>query len=393
MTAGGRKYVIGLTGNIAAGKTVVLRMLQELGAHIIDADELARALMRRGGPLYDKVVAEFGHYILNEDEEIDRGKLGEIVFAAPRALAHLEHITHPTINAVARQLIASAETGVVAIEAIKLIESGLARECDAVWVVTATQDVQRQRLMAKRRMTGPQAMLRINAQPSQEAKVASADVVIDNSGDILETWGTVRRHFAAIPCVAATTPELAQSPAAAAAMSGLEALPVELPEQLQVRRARRTDLAAMATVLAHAWRGEPPLDEHQLMQRSMSKGYFLAWEGQQLLGLAALHVEDLIARVDDYAVTSFALWPSVGKALLDAVEDDARQLSCEVVMLFVRPDAGPLATILFEKNGYQKQRSANLPVKTWREAAEDYAGEGIELMVKQLGEHQATRPT
>jgi dephospho-CoA kinase len=392
VTAGDSKYVIGLTGNIATGKTVVLHMLQELGAHTINADHLAQALMRRGEPLYDKVVAEFGRYILGDDEEINRGKLGEIVFAVPRALAHLEHITHPTINAVARQLIASAEAVVVVIEAIKLIESGLARECEAVWVVTAAQDVQLQRLVAKRHLTDRQAMLRINAQPSQEAKVALADVVIDNSGDILETWRTVRRHFAAIPCLAESTPEPAQTRAATGAMPGLEALPGKLPEQLHVRRARRTDLAAMATILARTSRGEPPLDEHELMRCFLSKAYFLAWAGQQLLGMAAMRAENQIVTVDDCVVTSFALWPSVGKALLDAVEADARQLSCEVVMLFVRPDIGPLATILFEDNGYQKQRSASLPVRTWREAAAEHAGDGAVLMVKQLGELQLLSP-
>jgi len=86
------------------------------------------------------------------------------------------------------------------------------------------------------------------------------------------------------------------------------------------------------------------------------------------------------------------LWPTVGKALLDAVEADARQLSCEVAFVFVRPDVDTLAMVLFEKNGYQKQSPADLLIKIWREAAEDYSGDGSVQLVKRLLEHQIMRP-
>lgn len=384
MSARDRKYVIGLTGNIATGKTLVLRMLNELGAYPIDADDLAHLLMRRGAPLYDRIVSEFGRYVLDRDGQIDRGRLGEIVFAAPRALAHLEQITHPTIGAVTRRLIENAKADVVVIEAIKLLESDLADLCDAVWVVTATREVQLQRLMTRRRMSASQAMLRIDAQPPQSDKTARADVVIDNSGDILATWQAVQRHFAAIPRRAAPAAERAPAPA--------EAVGIDWLKQLQVRRAQRHDLGAMAAALALAAGGEPPPDELQMLERFFSKGYFLAWAGAQLLGMAGLRAENLIATVDDCVVRSAALWPTVGKALLEAVEADARQLSCEVAFLFTRPDVGALAMALFEKCGYRPQQPADIEIGMWREAAEDYAGDGSRLLVKRLLEKQVLRP-
>ena len=383
MSASDDKYVIGLTGNIATGKTLVLRMLKELGAYTIDADELAHILMRRGAPLYDRVVAEFGRYILDPDEEIDRGRLGEIVFAVPRALAHLEHITHPTIGAVTRRLIDNARADVVVVEAIKLLESDLADLCDAVWVVTATPEVQLQRLMTQRRMSAAQAMQRIQAQPPQADKVARANVVIDNSGDVVATWQTVQRHFAAIPrrAVAAEgTPE----PLGASASDWLK--------QLQVRRAQRHDLASMAGILAQVTDGASPPDETHMLERFFSKGYFLAWSGTQLLGMVGLHTENLIATVDDIVVRSASLWPIVGRALLEAVEADARQLSCEVALLFTRPDVGALAMALFERCGYQPKQPADIEIRMWREAAEDYAGDGSQLLIKRLLEHQVLKP-
>jgi len=389
MTAESRKYVIGLTGGIATGKTLVLRMLKELGAYTIDADDLAHILMRRGGPLYQPIITEFGRYLLDENGEIDRSKLGEIVFASPRALARLEEITHPVIITVTRRLSAQSKADVVAIEAIKLVESSLAKECDAVWVVTAPLDVQLHRLMTKRRLSNSQALLRLEAQPPQEVWIAHADVLIDNSGDILATWKAVQRHFAAIPRAAAPTPEAARTAEAAIAP---ELTPTELLRQLQVRRARRSDLAGIAALIAHATHGERQLGESQVMERFFSKGYFLADAGGQLLGIMGLHTENLIATLDDCMVRSATLWPTVGKALLEAVEEDARQLSCEVILAFLRPEAGPMATILFEKHGFARQQVGELPIKMWREAVEQYSGDGSVLMVKRLLEHQIMRP-
>jgi dephospho-CoA kinase len=371
------KYIIGLTGNIATGKSLVLRML-----HI---------LMRRGSLLYDRIVAEFGRYILDEDFEIDRGRLGNIVFCDPQALTHLEGITHPTVRREAERWIAASRAHVVAVEAIKLLESGMADNCDAVWVVTTSEDIQLDRLMIKRKMTGPQAMLRIEAQSPQEDKVARAAVVIDNGGDVMVTWKMVQRHFAAIPRVAGTPPVPEPAAPAPAPIPPGAPVPREMLERLQVRRAKRDDLAAMAALMTQATNGAISPSETVMMENLFSKGYFVAQAGEQLLGLVGLRTENLIAGIDDFMVRSSDLWPTVGKAMLKGIEKEAGDLSCEVALLFVRPEAGPVSMAFFEKSGYQRQSPQDL-IKMWREAAEDYYTEGSVLMVKQLLERRIMTP-
>ncbi|MBN1582389.1 MAG: dephospho-CoA kinase [Anaerolineae bacterium] len=174
-------YVIGLTGNIATGKSSVGNILVSLGAQHIDADTLAHQAMAQGEPAWHDIVAHFGRDILGTDGEIDRKKLGAIVFADAGALRQLEAIVHPDVIARTKKLISTATAGVVVVEAIKLVESGMVAElCDALWVVTAPREVQIQRLVEYRGLTRADAILRIDAQPPQEDKVKRADVVIKN---------------------------------------------------------------------------------------------------------------------------------------------------------------------------------------------------------------------
>jgi dephospho-CoA kinase len=184
--------LIGLTGNIGTGKSTVAAMLVELGAEAIDADRVAHEVMRAGTPAHRRVVEAFGPEILGPDGEIDRAKLGAIVFADPAALARLEAIVHPaTLEAVGRR-IASASAGVVVVEAIKLIESGMAGECDSVWVTTCRPGQQVRRMMGGRGLSRAEAEQRVRAQPPQEEKIARADVVIDTAGSLSWTRAQVR---------------------------------------------------------------------------------------------------------------------------------------------------------------------------------------------------------
>ncbi len=189
-----RPYVIGLTGNIACGKSLVLRELATRGAETIDADQVAREVTEPGSPVLAAIVQEFGTGILQPDGSLDRRALGAIVFRDPDALRRLEAITHPAILAEIRRRVAASERPVVVIDAIKLFESSLARDCDEVWVVTCRPDQQLARLMARNGLTEEEALARIRAQPPQEEKVTRADRVIDNSGSIEET----RRQVAAL---------------------------------------------------------------------------------------------------------------------------------------------------------------------------------------------------
>jgi dephospho-CoA kinase len=192
-------YLIGLTGNIATGKSAVGRMLTELGARVIDADAIAHLVTAKGQPAWLSIGAEFGEGILRPDGEVDRPKLGALVFADPAALRRLEAIVHPAVLERIAELLAQATAPVVVLDAIKLMESGFADLCDAVWVVTCSPEQQLARLMHTRQMSEAEARLRIEAQPPQAEKIARADVVIDNSGRLAQTRRQVAQAWARIP--------------------------------------------------------------------------------------------------------------------------------------------------------------------------------------------------
>jgi dephospho-CoA kinase len=194
-------YLIGLTGNVATGKSLVARMLSELGAYVIDADALVHDLEQKGAPVYDAIVAAFGAGILCANGEIDRAKLGARVFSNPQALRQLEAIVHPAVvEQVERQIAgikAQAPNGktVIVVEAIKLIEVGLHKRCDALWVITCRPGLQLDRLMRTRGLGEADARLRIVAQPPQSEKAALADVLIENNGTVDDLRAQVLHHW------------------------------------------------------------------------------------------------------------------------------------------------------------------------------------------------------
>jgi dephospho-CoA kinase len=192
------KHVIGLTGNIATGKSLVCRMLEHLGACTIDADALSHHAIAKGAHGYREVIDTFGAWVLDGNGEIDRASLGRHVFNDPEALRQLEGIIHPLVENAMDAMVQNANQQIIVIEAIKLFEAGLAESCDTVWVTYAPEPVQKARLMKKRNMDEQDALQRIHAQAPQEVKTAAADVVIDNSGSIKKTWKQVLNAWQAI---------------------------------------------------------------------------------------------------------------------------------------------------------------------------------------------------
>jgi dephospho-CoA kinase len=192
------KFIIGLTGNIACGKSTVLNELQRLGAQVIDADAVTRSLQQPGQPVLQAIVAHFGTHILNADGTLDRATLGRIVFADTEQLRQLEAIVHPAVRAHILQWLASLPSDrpvVGVIDAIKLIENGWPAHCHEVWVVTCPRELQIMRLMQTRGLSESDARLRVDAQAPQSAKIAVADVVIDNAGSLTDTIAQVAHHW------------------------------------------------------------------------------------------------------------------------------------------------------------------------------------------------------
>lgn len=178
--------IIGLTGNIATGKSTVLAYLAQRGAHVLDADRLAHESMHKGTHTYWAVLDAFGPGILQPDGEINRRALGDIVFSDPDALQRLEAIIHPAVFDLARQELLGVEAPVIVLEAIKLLEAGqLVTMCDEVWVVTSSPATQLRRLRETRQMDEAEALRRMQAQSPQAEKVKRADRVIVNDDDVV----------------------------------------------------------------------------------------------------------------------------------------------------------------------------------------------------------------
>ncbi len=199
-------YIIGLTGNIATGKSTVLAYLQRKGAYVLDADKLTHESMQQGTHTYWAIVDAFGQAILQPSGAIDRAKLGKVVFPDPAKLAQLEAIVHPSVFDLARRELAGLEVEVVILEAIKLLEAGrLVTLCDEVWVVTASEATQLRRLHETRQMDEAEAKRRMAAQSSQEEKSKHADRLIHNDGSTEAlyaqldlAWADVLQKVAAI---------------------------------------------------------------------------------------------------------------------------------------------------------------------------------------------------
>ncbi|HEY7983376.1 MAG TPA: dephospho-CoA kinase [Ktedonobacterales bacterium] len=179
-------YILGLTGNIASGKTTVGLTLLELGATTyVDADQAVHELYLPGQPLAARLAQEFGPGILNAEGGVDRARLGELVFGNAEQLKRLESLVHPAVqSALVERLRALGPDDVGVLDAVKLVEAGYAPFCQGVWVVTCPEAVRLQRLMETRGLTEAQARARLSAQPALEPKLALATEVIHNDGSL-----------------------------------------------------------------------------------------------------------------------------------------------------------------------------------------------------------------
>ncbi len=191
-------YVIGLTGGIASGKSVVATRLAELGAVVVDADKLAREVVQPGTPGLAAIRERFGDEVIGADGALDRAALGAIVFSDERARLDLNAITHPAIRRLTAQRIEdarAADPNVVIVQDIPLLvetlRAGTARNFDLVVVVEASDDTRRERLVTLRGMSPDAATRRIASQATNAERREIADVIIDSDGTLEHTLAQV----------------------------------------------------------------------------------------------------------------------------------------------------------------------------------------------------------
>jgi len=187
--------VIGLTGGIGTGKTTVSRWLAELGAVVIDADKVGHEAFKPDTEAWREVVDAFGRGVLTPTGEIDRKKLGEIVFNDPLALSRLNQIMHPRMYEMVKARIEEYRqqgAEVIVLEAPVLIEAGWTSLVDEVWVTIAPEEAVLKRLKQQRGLNEERTRARIRSQLASEERVKYADVVINNDGAIDELKGKVK---------------------------------------------------------------------------------------------------------------------------------------------------------------------------------------------------------
>ncbi|HVU12747.1 MAG TPA: dephospho-CoA kinase [Phototrophicaceae bacterium] len=414
------KYVIGLTGNIAVGKSVVRQMLQHLGAYPIDADGLAHQAMMPGAPAYKPVVEMFGRFILDEEGQINRARLGSIVFSTPEALATLETLTHPVINQAIMALVSRAKQKVVVIEAIKLLESDLAKMVDAIWVVDASPETQLKRMTDKRKMSDEEARKRIFAQRPQADKIARADVIIMNDGNVEETWKQVqvawngiRRKIGEpdtqvslktvpsgqtppkkqtsslqpIPRQPASAQQVAAEPAATN-----DAKLFDPKTEIVIRRGMPGNAEAIATFITQVT--NKPISRMDIMLAFGQKSYHIAYgKNDQVIGLIGWTVENLITRVDEFYIAPNIPTNEVIHELISAIEDASRELQSEVSFIALPSGTRPEIFQAFVKSGYQLLKLTEVKFPAWREAAHEMiADSNVQALMKQLRADRVMKP-
>lgn len=172
-------YKVAITGGIASGKTTVTNILRQLGAQVIDADEIARALTLPGGMAAPAILARFG--------TLDRRALADRIFHSAKDRLALNAIVHPLVAQEMAALIAASAEAIIVLDIPLLYESGMASIADEVWVVHIPEPMQLQRLMARNGLTAEEAFARIRSQMPIDEKLKMADAGIDNTGTIEQT--------------------------------------------------------------------------------------------------------------------------------------------------------------------------------------------------------------
>lgn len=370
------KYVIGLTGNIATGKSVVRKMLEHLGGYGIDADALAHRAMAKSAPGYPLVVETFGTWILDEEDQIDRTRLAKVVFSDSEALERLEAIVHPLVEHAVDLLIRRAKQSVVVIEAIKLLETQLAAGCDTIWTVDAPEEHQISRLVHKRELSEAGAKQRIATQPPQQEKLRAANVIIENDGSFDHTWEQVQAEWAKLP--KPKEPLLPPPPPAK-------------PGQITVRRGKPQDADEIARFITRVSHGRRRMTRQDVMAAFGEKAYMMIERDNQLSGVTGWQVENLVTRIDElYFEQGLPLEQTI-PALMETVEQASVELQSEASLLFLPPVlAQHVGT--WRSAGYRPQTIQGLGVRAWQEAAIESMPRGASLWFKKLREDRVLRP-
>lgn len=404
------KYVIGLTGNIAVGKSTIRQMLQHLGAYTVDADSMGHQAMSPGAPAYKPVIETFGKMIVGSDGRINRTALGNIVFSNPEALKKLESITHPIIRKAIDTLISRSKQRVVVIEAIKLLEGDLKDAVDTVWVVNSTPQTQYRRLISKRKMSENDAKQRILSQTKQANKLQQANVVIQNNGNIEDTWkqvqmqwSEIRKTLSAASAPAPKPDSPKASPAPAQPPKPVQAQPSATPsapaasasgsaEGIEIKRGMPSNAQLIADFINQS--SDKSVSRMDVMMSFGQKSYFIAQKTEDdIAALMGWTVENLVTRMDEFYLKSSVPAAGTIPKVIQSIEDASQELQSEVAFIFLMSNTAPDQVQAFQSTGYETIVLKEIKIPAWREAVEETVdGRDMIVLWKQLRKDRVLQP-
>ncbi len=357
-------------------------MLEHLGAYTIDADALAHRAYAKGAPGYQPVIDKFGKWLVTREGEIDRKKLGRLVFSDLEAMKQLEAIVHPLVRQAAEILIQRATQPVVVIEAIKLLEGDLRKVCDSIWVTNAPEDVQVERLMRKRGMPKEQALERARAQSPQSQKVAVANIVITNTGSYEDLWKQVSESWKEV------VPGATQAAASTSIAAGK---PAAASGELSVQRGKPKDSSAIAELVTRLSKGKRKMTAADVMESFGDKAYMLLQQDGRLAGVAGWQVENLVTCTTDIFLEETLDVQKSLDILIKEVERASSELQSEASLVFIMNDLSKQESI-WKQMGYDKRTSETLGVQAWQDAAAETNAAGSVMLFKQLRQDRVLRP-
>ena len=461
------KLIIGLTGNIATGKSAVMRLAADRGALTIDADEVTHQVLNTDAEMQTNIAVAFGSRVRLEDGRIDRHALGNIVFNDANAMRDLEAMLHPVVRQHIFQQIDETEADTIMIEAIKLLEGDLTDACHQIWVTRCSHKRQMDRLQICRGLDKDGAEHRIHAQAPQEEKVAMADVVIETDGLMVDTEKQFDLFWTRLPSpatvaakdltivttkaapMAATRPatpsaatekpatparskpdlsrlkgagaklrskqarEKAAKAKAAAKEAAMETadtvidptpvappplpavdVPFELvapedrPDDLEVRRARPSDIPSILLLIHKATEGVVRMKRSDLMLALSERSYFIGQVGAQVSAVIGWSIESGITQMDQIYIHPPEAAGLTGPAIIEEIGKSAFQHMCELLVVFL-PNGGPnYLHELYESQGY---RTADLDkmVGSWRQAIQEARPENTDFLIKILADRES----
>lgn len=399
------KTIIGLTGNIATGKSAIMRYAAEHGALAIDADKIAHDVLNDEG-IQQKIGEVFGDEVRLPDGRVDRAALGKIVFANPEKLAQLESIIHPIVRPRIVQIVDVAPHSIVMIEAIKLLEGELAAVCDQIWVTNCGKFTQMQRLVIARGMDEEQAFERIAAQSPQTEKVAKADIVIDTTGTLAETlkqvaaiWPTAAEADTtaalAAEVVAETTPPTPEpiAPPAPTPVPAAEVADVptqveaeaEVEDEIVVRRARPSDIPSIMLLIHRATNGRVKPKRAEILMSLSERGYLIGQVGSEISTVVGWYTDKGFASIEQIYIHPAEAALTTGAAVLKEIGKTANELMCEAVFVFLpKEDINEHVTAALDALQYEGVEDINTWPRVWKQALEEEQPAGTIAKVRKL---------